>query len=246
MSKSIRIKRGLDIKLKGRANRSVKVVDVKQFALKPTDFAGVFPKMSVKVGDKVKAGSIVFFDKNRENIKFASPVSGTITEVLRGAKRKMLEIRIEADGDNLSENFGAASPSSLSKEQIIEKLLASGAWSYIIKRPYGVIADPLEAPKAIFISAFDTAPLAPDMDFVVEGKAAEFQVGIDALAKLTDGKVHLNIYEGKTKSTVFTGAKNVEINTFTGPHPAGTVGTQIAHIDPINKGEVVGPSTLNR
>ena len=239
MSKSIRIKRGLDIKLKGQSEKVVKTVDVKQYALKPTDFTGVFPKLLVKSGDRVKAGSIVYFDKYRENIKFTSPVSGTIKEVLRGAKRKMLEIRIEADAENSFEDFGIADPSSLSREQIIEKLLVSGTWPYLIQRPYGVIANPDDNPKAIFISAFDTAPLAPDMDFVVEGKAAEFQTGIDALAKLTEGKIHLNIMEGKTNASVFTGAKNVEINTFSGPHPAGTVGTQIAHIDPINKGEVV-------
>ena len=239
MSKSIRIKRGLDIKLKGQSEKVVKTVDVEQYALKPTDFTGVFPKMLVKAGDKVKAGSIVYFDKYRDNIKFASPVSGTIKEVLRGAKRKILEIRIESDGENLFEDFGRVEPSTLSREQIVEKLLSSGTWPYLIQRPYGVIANPEDNPKAIFISAFDTAPLSPDMDFVVEGKAAEFQTGIDTLAKLTEGKIHLNILEGKTKSSVFTGVKNVEINTFSGPHPAGTVGTQIAHIDPINKGEVV-------
>ena len=239
MSKSIRIKKGLDIKLKGQAEKVLKDVDVKLYALKPTDFEGVFPKMLVKVGDKVKAGSGVFFDKYRERIKFTSPVSGTITEVLRGAKRKMLEIRIEADKENVFEDFGKADPSPLTKEQITEKLLESGTWSALLQRPYGIIANPDDNPKAIFISAFDTAPLAPDMDFAVEGRAADFQTGINALAKLTEGKIHVNIYEGKTKSDVFTNAKNVEINTFTGPHPAGTVGTQIAHIDPINKGDIV-------
>ena len=239
MSKSIRIKRGLDIKLKGRAEKVVETVDVKQYALKPTDFVGVFPKMLVKVGDKVKAGSGVFFDKYRDRIKFTSPVSGTVTEILRGKKRKMLEIRIEADAENQFEDFGVVQPSSLTKEQISERLLASGTWSLIIQRPYGIIANPDDSPKAIYISAFDTAPLALDVDFAVEGKAVEFQAGIDALSKLTDGKIHLNIYEGITKSDVFIKAKNVEVNTFTGPHPAGTVGTQIAHIDPINKGDIV-------
>ena len=155
MSKSIRIKRGLDIKLKGQSEKVVKTVDVKQYALKPTDFTGIFPKMLVKAGDRVKAGSIVYFDKYRDNIKFASPVSGTIKEVLRGAKRKMLEIRIEADGDNSFEDFGIANPSSLTRDQVIEKLLASGTWPYLIQRPYGIIANPDDKPKSIFISAFE-------------------------------------------------------------------------------------------
>jgi Na+-transporting NADH:ubiquinone oxidoreductase subunit A len=239
MSKSINIKKGLDIKLIGKAENSLSQIDVKQYALKPTDFHGVNPKMLVKVGDKVKAGTIVYFDKKRDYLKFASPVAGTITEVVRGEKRKMLEIRIEADGTDAAENFGAADMSSLSREQIIERLLASGTWPMIIQRPYGVIANPEDTPKAIHISAFDSAPLGVDMDFVVEGKSAEFQAGIDILKKLTSGTVHVNTHATKTKSQVFTGAKNAQINQISGPHPAGLVGIQIAHIDPINKGDVV-------
>jgi Na+-transporting NADH:ubiquinone oxidoreductase subunit A len=239
MSKSINIKKGLDIKLNGKAENVLSAVDVKQYALKPTDFHGVVPKMLVKVGDKVKAGTIVYFDKKRDYLKFASPVAGTVTEVIRGQKRKMLEIRIEADGTTEAENFGTADISTLSREQIIERLLASGTWPMIIQRPYGIIANPEDTPKAIHISAFDSAPLGVDMDFVVEGKASEFQVGIDALKKLTSGTVHLNIHATETKSQVFTGAKNVQLNKFSGPHPAGLVGIQIAQIDPINKGDIV-------
>lgn len=239
MSKSIQIKKGLDIKLKGKAEKTVTSVDIKHYALKPTDFNGVSPKMLVKVGDKVKAGTIVFYDKKREYLKFTSPVSGTVTEVIRGEKRKMLEIRIESDGANTNENFGTADAASISREQIIEKMLLSGCWPMLMQRPYGVIANPEDQPKSIFISAFDSAPLAMDLDFVVEGKGSEFQAGLDILKKLTTGKVHLNISEITTQSKVFIDAKGVEINKFSGPHPAGLVGTQIAHIDPINKGEVV-------
>jgi Na+-transporting NADH:ubiquinone oxidoreductase subunit A len=239
MSKSIQIKKGLDIKLKGIAEKSISSVNIEQYALKPTDFIGIEPKMSVNVGDKVKAGTIVFFDKKRDYLNFASPVSGTITEVLRGEKRKIMEIRIESDGSNGFEDFGKANPSSINRDSIIEKLLKSGVWSYIKQRPYSVIANPTDVPKAIFISAFDSSPLAPDSDLVVEGKAADFQTGIDALVKLTSGKVHLNIKDGVTKSDVFLNAKNVTINRFRGPHPAGNVGVQIHHLDPINKGEMV-------
>ena len=239
MSTNFQIKKGLDIHLKGKAEKVVSDIEVKQYALKPTDFHMVIPKMLVKVGDKVKAGTIVYFDKKRDYLKFASPVSGTVTEVVRGEKRKMLEIRIESDGKNEAEKFDAADPSGLDREKIVERLLTSGAWPMILQRPYGIIANPEDKPKAIHISAFDSAPLGVDMDFVVEGKQAEFQAGLNALAKLTEGKVHLNIHATETKSKVFTDAKNVQINRFSGPHPAGAVGVQIAHIDPVNKGDIV-------
>ena len=239
MSNTIRIKRGLDIHLQGIAEKVVKVVELRQYALKPEDFNGVFPKMLVSVGDKVKAGSSIFFDKYRENIKFSAPVSGTVTEIVRGEKRKLLEVRIESDEHDEYLDFGAAEPLNLSKEEITHKLLESGAWSLIKQRPYNIIANPEDNPKAIFISAFDSSPLAGDMDFMLEGKSQEFQKGLDALSKLTTGKINLNINEKKTNSQIFTLAKNVEINSFSGPHPAGNVGIQIHHICPINKGEIV-------
>lgn len=239
MSNIIRIKRGLDIKLKGKASETLHQVDVKQFALKPTDFTGVFPKMLVKVGDKVKAGTPVFFDKYRENISFTSPVSGEITEIVRGEKRKMLEIRIESDGQFTSEDFGSADPLSLDSAAIIEKLMKSGVWTLIRQRPYTVVADPEAKPKGIFISAFDSAPLATNLDFALKGKAKDFQAGINALSKLTTGKVHLGIHANETKNEAFLKVQNAQVNSFTGPHPAGNVGVQIAKIDPINKGDVV-------
>lgn len=238
MSDIIKIKRGLDIKLAGKATRELSTVVISEYALKPTDFIGVYPKMFVKVGDKVKAGTPVFYDKNRENIQFTSPVSGTIKDIIRGEKRVLLDIIIESDGQNASEDFGTESIASLTKESVSSKLLKSGAWAFIKQRPYGIIANPNDTPKAIFISAFDSAPLAPDMDFVVEGKNAEFQAGIDALAKLCPGKIHLNIKANQTKSPVFLNAKNVTINTFDGPHPAGNIGVQINKISPINKGDI--------
>jgi Na+-transporting NADH:ubiquinone oxidoreductase subunit A len=165
-------------------------------------------------------------------------VSGTITDVIRGEKRKMLEIRIEADGSDAYEQFKQADPKTLSKEEVVEQMLKSGVWPLIRQRPYNVIANPEDNPKAIFITAFDSAPLAADMDFLLEGKEKEFQAGLDALNMVSDAKIHLNLGPN-SKAPALTNAKGVEINHFSGPHPAGNVGIQIHHIDPINKGEIV-------
>lgn len=238
MPKTIKLTKGLDIKLKGSAEKKITELSPLQFAIKPTDFIGVFPRLQVKEGDTVKAGSPLFLDKYRENIVVTSPVSGTITEIKRGDKRLLLEIRIESDGKNEAIDFGKADPGSLSREQVIEKLLKSGLWSLIRQRPYAIIANPEHTPKAVHISAFDTAPLAPDYDFIVNGQGDYFQTGLDALAKLSNGKVHLNV-SSKTQAKEFLNARNVTVNTFSGPHPAGNVGVQIHHIDPINKGDVV-------
>ena len=238
MSKTITLSKGLNIRLKGDAEKTLREFTALHFAVKPTDFIGVFPRMLVKEGDIVKAGTPLFIDKHRENICFPSPVSGTVSEIKRGDKRVLLEVRIEPDGKNEQERFGTADPASLTKAEITEKLLKSGLWSLIRQRPYGIIANPDQTPKAIHISAFDTAPLAPDYDFIVKGKGELFQTGLDALAKLTDNKVHLNI-GNNTSAKEFLNSRNVDITTFKGPHPAGNVGIQIHHIDPINKGDIV-------
>ncbi|MBN2173502.1 MAG: Na(+)-translocating NADH-quinone reductase subunit A [Bacteroidales bacterium] len=239
MSEVHRIRRGLDIKLTGEPEKKVTAISTDKFALKPPDFMGVFPKTFVKEGDLVKAGTPVFFHKYRDNIIFTSPVSGKVTEIHRGAKRKMLEIRIDSDGKMEYESFGKGDPKSMSREQILEKLLKSGVWAYFRQRPYSIIADPENTPKAIFISAFDSAPLAPDYDFIVENDVQAFQIGLDALTMLTSGKVHLNVREGQTKSRAFLEARGVQINRFAGPHPVGNVGVQIHHVDPINKGDII-------
>lgn len=239
MSNVINIKKGLTINLVGEAEKTITEISPKICAIKPTDFIGVFPKLLVQEGDKVKAGSQLFFDKYREKIHFTSPVSGTIKELRRGEKRILLEIVIESDGKDEAVDYGKGDPAKLTRGEIIGKLLESGIWPMIRQRPYSCIADPASKPKAIFISAFDTAPLAPDYDLIVHGYGDAFQTGIDALAKLTEGKVHLNINGVNTPSKVFSNCKGVQINKFSGKHPAGNVGTQIAHIDPINKGDVV-------
>jgi Na+-transporting NADH:ubiquinone oxidoreductase subunit A len=239
MSNVIKIKKGLNINLIGEAEKTIKELSTDQYAIKPTDFIGVFPKMLVKEGDAVKAGTPLFIDKYRDNIIFTSPVSGEVKEIKRGAKRMLLEVKIKANGSDEAVDFGKADPKSATRDQIVEKLLQSGVWPMIRQRPYSVIANPAEKPKSIFISTFDTSPLAPDNDLIVHGNGEDFQTGLDALVKLTDGKVHLNIDASATHSKVFTNSKGVQINQFSGPHPAGNVGVQINKIDPINKGDVV-------
>ncbi len=239
MSSVYSIRKGLDIKLIGDAEKTVVDLKSRLFAVKPTDFIGCFPKMLVKEGDEVKAGSPLFFDKYREEIYFTSPVSGKVADIRRGAKRKLLEVIIESDGKNESLDFGAANPAKTERESITEKLLKSGLWPAIRQRPYSVVADPKDEPKAIFVPAFDSAPLAGDFDLMVHGHGEEFQAGLDVLSRLTKGKVYLNLHDEKTKSKVFLNAKNVEINHFTGPHPSGNVSVHISRLSPINKGEIV-------
>ena len=238
MSKDIRLKKGLNINLQGEADKVYASIPQSQnFSIKPTDFHALTPKMVVKEGDKVKAGSCLFFDKYDERIRFSSPVSGEVTEIVRGAKRRIMEVKIAADSEVSYESFSL--DANASKEQIIKGLLDSGVWPFIRQKPFDTIANPSDNPKAIFISTFDTAPLAPDNDFVLHGLDKEFQVGIEVIKKLTDGKVHLNVDGNTNPSKVFTDCKGVEINKISGPHPAGNVGVQVHHIDPINKGDVV-------
>ncbi len=240
MSEIIHIKRGLDIPLRGDADKILQTQPRSAiYAVRPTDFHGLFPKMLVDEGDKVKAGTPLFFDKNNEEVVFTSPVSGTYKELIRGAKRRILEVRIEADPEDEYVNFGTADPAALSRDEIKEKLLKSGLWPAIRQRPYSVIASHHDTPRDIFISAFKTTPLAPDMDFVVNGQEDTFQTGLNILNKLTDGDVHLSVHGKNTMSKAFTEAKNVALHRFTGPHPAGNVGTQIHHVKPINKGDIV-------
>ena len=239
MSTDYIINKGIDIQLLGDAEKTIVDLNAKRFAIKPTDFIGCFPKMLVKEGDEVKAGSPLFYDKYREDIKFTSPVSGKITSLVRGPKRKLLEIIIESDGKGESVDFGKKNIESLKRDEIISMMLESGSWPLVRQRPYSNIADPKAEPKSIFVNAFSTVPLAADFDLLVEGQAEAFQAGLDVLSKLTNGKVYLNVGKKKTTSKVFLSAKNVQISTFSGPHPAGNVSVHISRLDPINKGESV-------
>ncbi len=240
MSKTIKLKKGLDIRLVGVANKVKAEVSLpKTVSIKPSDFHGMTPKMLVKEGETVKVGSIVFQDKYKESIKFASPVNGVVKAIVRGEKRKILEVLIGLTENQEVESIGAIDVNGMSGEDVKTKMLAVGLWPYMRQRPLDIVADPKNAPKAIFVSAFDSSLLAPDFDFVLHGKNKEFQAGLDVLSKLTEGKVHLTLNGKLPANSTFTDAKGVEINKIYGKHPAGNVGTQIHHIDPVNKGEFV-------
>ncbi len=239
MSEVIKIKKGVDIKLVGEAEKIFASADApKTYALKPDDFPGLRLKLKVKEGDEVLAGDTVMFDKDRSDIHFASPVSGEVVEVLRGEKRRILEVRILADSEIRYQDLGAADPSSLSREDVKAKILNAGAWPLVRQRPYNIVANPDRVPRDIFVSCFDSAPLAPDADFVVHGQEEEFKLGVQALQKLTDGKVHLGV-DGSTNPSPAFKVDGAVIHAFKGPHPAGNVGVQIHHIAPINKGETI-------
>ncbi|OIQ31890.1 MAG: NADH:ubiquinone reductase (Na(+)-transporting) subunit A [Crocinitomix sp. MedPE-SWsnd] len=240
MSRTIKLRKGLDIKLIGEADKVKSNAERSSvFAVKPPDFHGLVPKMAVKVGDKVQAGSIIFANKYKEDVKFASPVSGEIAEIVRGEKRRILAVTIKADAENSYADLGGIDTAGASAADIKAKMLACGLWPFVKMRPIDIVANPDDEPKAIFISAFDSAPLAPDYDFVLHGENEAFQAGLNALATLTKGQVHLTMRGTSNPDAVFTGAKGVQQNKISGKHPVGNVGTQIHHIDPVNKGEVV-------
>ncbi len=244
MSKLVKLKKGFDIKLAGRAEK--KLAEIQQpetFAIKPTDFVGMQrPKVLVNEGDKVKAGTPILFDKKAEAVQYTAPVSGEIVEIKRGEKRKLLEIKILADKEVSFESFDKYSISDikgLNKDVALAQMLKSGVWPNIVQRPFGIVADPADSPKSIFISGFDSSPLAADYSFILKGSDEYFQAGIDILKKFTSGLIHLNINAAAEIPTTFSNAQGVQINKFSGPHPAGNVGVQIHHIDPINKGDIV-------
>ncbi|MBO7124449.1 MAG: Na(+)-translocating NADH-quinone reductase subunit A, partial [Bacteroidales bacterium] len=240
MSKTIKLRKGFDIKMQGAAEHIFFQNPMPEtVALKPTDFVGMTAKMVVKEGDKVLAGDPLFIDKFHPEIQFASPVSGVVAAVNRGERRALLNVVVKPDAEIEYKKFENGSLDSMSREQVIAAMLNAGVWPFVKQRPYDVIANPNDKPKSIHISAFDSAPLAPDYTFALEESAADFQVGINALKKLTDGAVNLNIYKEERAKTTFTQVTGVEQNFFQGPHPAGNVGVQIHHIDPINKGDVV-------
>lgn len=237
MSKDIRIKRGLTLRLKGEAEKQlVEAPRSRTYAIKPPDFHSVIPKMVVKEGARVLAGDTLFFSKYAEEVHFTSPVSGTVKEIKRGPRRVILEVVIEADPSDTYKDFGKLSAASSDPETVKNRILESGCGAFIIQRPYDIVADPKDNPKAIFISAVSTAPLAADLGFILKDKTASFQEGIYALQKLTKGKVHLSIDD---KTSFLKDIKGVELHNVKGPHPAGNVGVQIHNIDPVNVGDRV-------
>lgn len=242
MSKIIRLSKGLDINLEGVAQKSlVKLPTVGEYAVTPVDFEGVTPKLLVKVGDEVKAGSSLFFSKDNAQIIFTSPVSGRVVAINRGEKRKVLNVVVKASYEQTYEEFAKIELKSATREEIVGLLLKSGLWSMIIQRPYGVIANPSETPKSIFISTFDSAPLAPDYNFMLSSERANLEKGIEVMSRLTSGDVHLSLKseaEGEMESL-----KGATFHKFAGKHPVGNVGIQIHHVEPIAKGDLIW--TLN-
>ena len=241
MSKTIKLSKGLEIRLQGEAVRELTELPLAaEYAVSPLDVEGVTPKMLVKVGDTVEAGSALFFDKNNPKVVFTSPVSGTVAAVNRGEKRRILSVVVAADKNISYKEFAKLDVETASREEIVNLLLESGLWTLLVQRPYGIIANPADEPKAVFVSAFDSAPLAPDYDFVLADAQKELQKGFEVLARLTSGKVHLS-YSTEQEAPQVEG---VELHAFKGKHPAGNVGVQIHHIDPINKGEKVWTANI--
>ena len=239
----VKIRKGLDIRLAGEPSKQLESFEPTFCALKPTDFIGILPKLDVAEGDEVKAGSVLFHDKNNEKIVFTSPVSGKVKAIVRGEKRAISEVIVENDGKNDAIDFRDI-------DDPVERMLRSGVWPMLRQRPYATIANPDVRPKHIFVSMFDTGPLAPDYDYIIDNQYDALAKGIDVLSKLTDGNVYINVKHGSTActdainrvSTEITSdghVNNVVITEFSGPHPAGNVGTQINALSPINKGEVV-------
>lgn len=233
------IKKGLDINLKGKAaleTTSIGCMD--SWSMTPADYHGSTPKVVVKEGDVVMAGSPLIIDKQFPDIKFVSAVSGTVQAIVRGEKRLLLNILVKPDLKTRYVEFPKENPLNLSPETVKARICEAGLWPYIKQRPYDIIANPEKTPRAIFISGFDTAPLAPDYTYLIKGQGADLQAGLDALTRLTSGLVFLGLPVA-CDSPELKGVKRVETRYFKGPHPAGLVSVQINHIAPINKGEVV-------
>ena len=230
----IKLSKGLDIHLQGKAEeKKIQLKSNGRYALVPDDFEGVTPKVVVKEGDKVKAGDALFVNKQYPDVKFASPVSGTVREVVRGERRKVLCIKVDADAQQEFTDFGKKDVGTLSGEQVINALLEAGIFGYINQLPYAVSTNPSVQPKAIFVSALRDKPLAADFEYEVKGQETDFQTGLTALSKIA--KTYLGVGVGSK----LEGMKDVEVNVFAGKCPAGNVGVQVNHIDPVNKGEVV-------
>ena len=230
----IKLSKGLDIHLQGKAEeKKIQLKSNGKYALVPDDFEGVTPKVVVKEGDKVKAGDALFVNKQYPDVRFASPVSGTVREVVRGERRKVLCIKVDADAQQEFADFGKRDVGSMSGEQVINALLEAGLFGYINQLPYAVSTNPSVQPKAIFVSALRDKPLAADFEYEVKGQEQDFQTGLTALSKIA------KTYLGVGVNSALKGMNDVVVNVFDGKCPAGNVGVQVNHVDPVNKGEVV-------
>ncbi len=234
MANVIKLRKGLDINLQGKAEeKRIQLKSNGQFALVPDDFEGVVPKVVVKEGDKVKAGDALFVNKQYPEVKFTSPVSGTVREVVRGERRKVLCVRVDADAQQEQVDFGKKDVEKMDGKAVIDALLEAGIFGYINQLPYVISTNPSQMPKAVFVSALRDMPLAGSFEFEVKGQEGDFQTGLTALSKIA------KTYLGCGVHSSFENYRNVEVTVFDGPCPAGNVGVQVNHLDPVNKGEVV-------
>ena len=234
MANVIKLRKGLDIHLQGKAEeKKIQLKSNGKYALVPDDFEGITPKVVVREGDHVKAGDALFVNKLYPEVKFASPVSGTVREVVRGERRKVLCVRVDADTQQEFTDFGRRDVNTMNGEQVINALLEAGLFGYINQLPYAVSTNPGAQPKAIFVSALRDKPLAADFEFEVKGQEQDFQTGLTALSKIA------KTYLGVGEDSALTNMKDAEVTVFQGKCPAGNVGVQVNNIDPVNKGEVV-------
>lgn len=233
----IKLRKGLDINLQGKAEQTkIGLKPAGLYALQPDDFTGVVPKVVVKEGEQVEAGQALFVDKNHPEILFVSPVSGKVKAVVRGERRKVLAVQVEAAQQQQPVDHGKNSPQNMKAQEVVDLLLKAGLFGFINQLPYAVVANPQDKPKAIAVSALRDKPLAADFEYELKGQENDWQTGLDALTKIAP--VYLGI--GKNQSAkALVDAKNVEVNVFDGPCPAGNVGVQVNHLCPVNKGEVV-------
>lgn len=236
MTKVIKISKGLDLHLSGHAKELLGERRGGRFAVSPGSFQGVRPKVVVHEGDHVKAGDFLFVNKDYPDIGFASPVSGTVTAVVRGERRKVLRVEVDADEAQQYADFGLKDVGGMTGDDVIKSLLAAGLFGYICQLPYAVSTNPGQMPKSVFVSALRDKPLAADFEVELRGNEEDFQTGLTALSKIA--KTYLGI--GREQSgEALRSAKDVEVNVFDGPCPAGNVGVQVNHLDPVNKGDVV-------
>ena len=238
MSRKQRIKKGIDIRLSGRpADTVISAPSASVYAVKPPDFTGVTPKLNVRVGDIVEAGTCIFYDKKTPSVQFLSPVAGTVKDVVRGAKRRILAVEIQASDKNTHKDFGVLEVHTSDKNAILTRVLEGGMFPFFRQRPFDVVANPMDSPRSIHISGFDSSPLAASTSVALDGRVSDFQNGVDALAKLAgESGVHVGV---QSNDSTLAGLRNCEITEFEGPHPSGNVGVQIHHTAPLSKGEVV-------
>lgn len=234
MAKSINIRKGYDIRLVGKAAlKTTHLATSSIVAIQPPDFKAVMPKLLIKEGDEITAGQALFFDKFRTDILIPSPVSGEIVEIVRGAKRQIMAIRILADKQTNYQAFSV--PQTLTRESVTTLLKESSCWSYVRQRPFATIANSADTPKGLFVSCFDSSPLAPDYSYIIGAEKENFQLGLKALSALVEGKLHVSI---RAEQRELVGDITPNIYTVNGPHPAGNIGVQIHHISPIKPKEV--------